>query len=116
MALTAYKNHECKKTILAVHDAMDVLNGKWTISIIAALCFNPKRYSGILKDVNGISGKMLSRELKEMEMHKLVKRTVLDTQPITVQYELTQYGQKLKTVIDSLAVWGLEHRKKIIGK
>jgi len=111
-----YENYECKKTIMAVHDAMDVLSGKWKIYIVAALCYNPKRYSDILRDVKGISGKMLSRELKEMEINQLVKRTVLDTQPVTVQYALTEYGQKLKTVIENLAVWGLEHRKKIIGK
>lgn len=109
-------SHECKKTIMAVHDAMDVLSGKWKISIIAALCYNPKRYSDILRDVKGISGKMLSRELKEMEMNQLVSRTVLDTQPVTVQYELTAYGQKLKSVIESLGAWGAEHRKTIIGK
>ena len=108
--------HTCKRTIMAVHDAMDVLNGKWKISIIAVLCFNKRRYSDILRDVKGISGKMLSRELKEMEVNQLVKRTVLDTQPITVMYELTEYGHKLKGVIDHLATWGLEHRKKITGK
>lgn len=111
-----YENHDCKKTIMAVHDAMDVLSGKWKISIIAALCFNKKRYSDLLRDVSGISGKMLSRELKEMETHQLVKRTVLDIQPITVIYELTPYGGKLKAVINDLADWGLAHRKKIIGK
>jgi DNA-binding HxlR family transcriptional regulator len=116
MAETQHDNHECKKTIMAVHDAMDVLSGKWKISIIAALSFNKKRYSDILKDVNGISGKMLSRELKEMEINKLVKRTVLDTQPIAVQYELTAYGKSLRPVIDTLATWGIEHRRKIIGK
>lgn len=110
------ESHECKKTIMAVHDAMDVLNGKWTISIVAALCFNKKRYSDLLKDVKGISGKMLSRELKDMEANKLVKRTVLDTQPVVVMYELTEYGGKLKQVIGNLADWGSEHRKEIIGK
>jgi len=116
MASTNVESYECKKTIMAVHDAMDILSGKWKISIVAALCFNPKRYSDILRDISGLSGKMLSRELKEMEVNKLVKRTVLDTQPVTVQYELTEYGQKLKSMIENLAVWGLEHRKKIIGK
>lgn len=115
MADTAYKTHNCKNILMAVHDTMDVLNGKWKISIVAALCFNPKRYSDILRDVSGISGKMLSRELKEMEVNKLVKRTILDTQPITVQYELTEYGQTLKPVINILADWGQEHRKKIMG-
>jgi DNA-binding HxlR family transcriptional regulator len=108
-------NYECKKTIMAVHDAMDVLNGKWTISIVAALCFNKKRYSDLLKDVKGISGKMLSRELKDMELNKLVKRTVLGTQPVTVTYELTEYGLKLREVINDLATWGLEHRKEVMG-
>lgn len=107
---------DCKKHILAVHDAMDVLNGKWKISIIAVLCYHNKRkFSEILRDISGISNKMLSKELKEMEMDTLVKRTVLETQPITVEYELTEYGQKLQSVIKSLSEWGKEHRKKIMG-
>jgi DNA-binding HxlR family transcriptional regulator len=114
MAVTPEKSYECKKTIMAVHDAMYMLGGKWKISIVTALCFHPKRYSDVLKDVEGISGKMLSRELKELETNKLVKRTVLDTQPVTVQYELTPYGHKLKPMIDQLALWGSEHRKMII--
>ena len=105
--------NECKKTIRAVHDAMEVLGGKWKISIVASLSFNTKRYSDILRDIGGISGKMLSRELKEMEINKLIKRTVLGTQPVTVQYELTEYGETLHSVIDNLAAWGYEHRKKI---
>jgi DNA-binding HxlR family transcriptional regulator len=108
---------ECKQHIMAVHDAMDVLNGKWKISIIAVLCYhNSRRFSDILADVSGISNKMLSKELKELEMNQLVKRTVLDTQPISVQYELTEYGQQLQTVIKNLSQWGTEHRKKILGK
>lgn len=111
-----YPNYECKKTIMAVQDAMDVLNGKWKISIVAALCFNKKRYSDLLRDVNGISGKMLSRELKDMELNQLVKRTVAVDQPVMVQYELTPFGKSLKTLIEDLALWGIEHRKQITGK
>lgn len=108
---------DCKKDIMAVHDAMDVLGGKWKISIIAVLCYYQKRrFSEILGEVKGISNKMLSKELKDMEMNDLVKRTVMDTQPVTVQYELTEYGKKLKAVIDNLSDWGTEHRKKIIEK
>ena len=62
----------CSKKLLAVHDTMDVLGGKWKISIISSLGFGKKRYSELLKDVPGISGKMLSRELKDMEMNMLV--------------------------------------------
>ncbi|WDF76503.1 helix-turn-helix domain-containing protein [Mucilaginibacter sp. KACC 22773] len=104
-----------KKEIMAVHDAMDVLNGKWKISIISSICYyNKRRFSDILNDVNGISNKMLSKELKELEVNKLIKRTVLDTQPVTVQYNLTEYGQTLQTIINNLADWGMKHRQVII--
>lgn len=108
---------ECKKHIMAVHDAMDVLSGKWKISIVAVLCYHHKRrFSEILNDVQGISNKMLSKELKELEMNKLITRTVLNTQPITVEYSLTEYGQELKTMIDQLSEWGKKHREKIISE
>jgi DNA-binding HxlR family transcriptional regulator len=111
-----YENYECKKVLQAVHDAMDALNGKWKIAIIACLCYNKKRYSDILRDVNGISGKMLSRELKEMETNLLLTRRVIISQPVTVEYELTEYGKNLKSVIENLAEWGMEHRKCIMGR
>jgi len=106
-----------KKEIMAVHDAMDVLSGKWKISIISSICYyNKRRFSDILNDVPGISNKMLSKELKELEINKLVNRTVLDTQPISVQYQLSEYGMSLKTIINNLTEWGLAHRKVISGK
>jgi DNA-binding HxlR family transcriptional regulator len=109
-----YENYECRKTFAAVRDAMYMIEGKWKIPIISVLCFNKKRYSDILRDVEGISGKMLSRELKEMEINKLVIRTVVESQPITVEYELTEYGRNFRAVIDQLALWGIAHRDKII--
>jgi DNA-binding HxlR family transcriptional regulator len=105
-----------KKEMMAVHDAMDVLNGKWKIYIISSIChYNQRRFTDILNDVVGISNKMLSKELKELEINKLVERTVLDTHPVTVQYELTKHGKTLKTIIENLTDWGIQHRKEIIG-
>ncbi|MCY1455589.1 putative HTH-type transcriptional regulator YtcD [compost metagenome] len=101
---------------MSVHDAMYILNGRWKISIIASLCFKTLRFTDLLREVEGISGKMLSRELKNLEENQLVNRTVLKTQPITVEYELTEYGHTLKEVIESLAKWGYNHRKRITGK
>jgi len=106
-----------KKEIMAVHDAMDVLSGKWKISIISSICYyNERRFSDILSDVSGISNKMLSKELKELEVNKLIKRSVIDTQPVTVKYNLTEYGRTLQTIINNLADWGMEHRKVITGR
>lgn len=116
MADEILSHKECKKNILAVNDAMDLLNGKWKISIIAVLhYYGKRRFSDILNDVCGISNKMLSKELKELEMNKLVTRTVLATHPVTVEYSLTEYGKELQTMIKDLSEWGIKHRKKIIG-
>ena len=85
-------------------------------SIIASLCFNTLRFTDLLREVEGISGKMLSRELKNLEENQLVTRTVLNTQPITVEYQLTEYGHTLKEVIDSLAKWGANHHPVRSGR
>lgn len=77
--------------------------------------FWKKRFSDLLREVNGISGKVLSRELKDMEMNLLIKRTVLETQPVTVQYELTKYCDELIPIIHNLSDWGIKHRKEIVG-
>ena len=74
------------------------------------------RFSDLQKEIVGVSAKMLSSELKDLEINQLVTRTVLSTQPISVEYELTEYGRTLKKIIENLAEWGIEHRKKIIGK
>ncbi|MDN3596870.1 winged helix-turn-helix transcriptional regulator [Zunongwangia endophytica] len=106
---------QCRQKIRAIHDTLDVLNGKWKISIISCLCYAPMRYSELLKEVHGISGKMLSRELKDLEMNNLIKRNVLDTQPVVVKYEITEYGSSLKELTNVIADWGIKHREKIIN-
>jgi len=108
---------EQKKRMRAVQDSMDVLNGKWKIAIISSICcYGKRRFSDILNDVEGLSNRMLSKELKELEINQLVKRTVLDTQPISVQYELTEHGNTLQAIINNLSDWGIVHRNKITGK
>ncbi|GGN07367.1 transcriptional regulator [Dyadobacter beijingensis] len=105
-----------KADIMAIHDAMDVLSGKWKISILSSMCYyNQRRFSDIVNDLDGISNKQLSKELKELEMNKLIKRTVLDTQPVTVKYNLTEYGWSLQDLIHGLAAWGTKHRQVVMG-
>ena len=106
---------ECSQAILAIHDVMDLLNGKWKVSIISCLCCKKMRYSELLRKVNGISGRMLSRDLKELEMNQLITRTVLNTQPIAIEYEITEYGSTLKNLTATIAAWGLTHRNRIIN-
>ncbi|SDJ91834.1 DNA-binding transcriptional regulator, HxlR family [Catalinimonas alkaloidigena] len=105
----------CAQRMLAVRDALDILSGKWKISIISSLTFGKKRFKELQRDVEGITGKMLSKELKELEVNELVVRRVLPTQPVSVEYELTDYGFSLEKVIQELATWGHQHRQRIMG-
>jgi DNA-binding HxlR family transcriptional regulator len=102
--------------MLALLDAVDIFNGKWKIAIMCSLNEREKRFKDLQRDVGKITGKMLSKELKELEINELVKRTVLDTKPVTVEYELTAYGGSLEKVIIALVSWGLKHRQRILKK
>ena len=107
---------ECSLMLIPVKDALEVLAGKWKLQIIIALTFGKKRFKEIAREIGGISDKMLSKELKEMERHQLIVRTVYDAFPPVVEYELTHHGKTLHKLIDSLRDWGNIHRKKIFGK
>ncbi len=106
----------CSKSLLPVQDALYVLNGKWKLPIIIALKYGNKRFKELNREIEGITARMLSKELKELEMNDLVKRTVYDTIPVSVEYELTSYGETLNTVIYALRDWGVKHRKRITSK
>jgi len=85
--------------------------------IIACLAsFGKKRYMELQRLLAGIGTKMLSKELQELEINGLITRTVMNTKPITVEYELTSYGRTLKPIIDEMALWGVQHRGKIINE
>ena len=109
---------ECSKELMAVKDAMDVLSGKWKIKIIGTLMNNGRalRFMDLLRLVDGIAAKMLSKELHDLEINLLIKRTVLNTKPVTVEYELTPHGKTLERTINEIHLWGKLHRKKIVGK
>jgi DNA-binding HxlR family transcriptional regulator len=107
---------ECSGNILAISDTMEILSGRWKMSIIACLCHQPMRYSELLKEVKDISGKMLSRELKDLEVNELIERNVLSTAPIAVVYSITEYGKTLKDLTGIIADWGHIHRKRIIAR
>jgi DNA-binding HxlR family transcriptional regulator len=110
-------NHaECSQYILPVRDTLDILSGKWKLPIIGALMNGKKRFKEMERQIPKITARMLSKELKELEMNQLVKRTVYDTIPVTVEYELTPYGASLKEVLIVLGNWGTKHRSRIIGK
>lgn len=114
--MEAHAKSECLSMILPVRDALEILSGKWKLPIIISLSFGNKRFSEIAKEIPKITDKMLSKELRDLEANQLVKRTVYDSIPVVVEYSMTEYGKSLEKVIEELRSWGIQHRKRIIGK
>ncbi len=104
----------CNAGVAAVKDALYVLNGKWKLPLIVALSNGPKRFNEIQRSLDGITPKILSKELREMEMNEFVVRKVLPTIPVSVMYELTPYSKSLDNVVNELRNWGIQHRERIV--
>ena len=102
--------------ILAINDTMNVLNGKWKLPILGSLLKGHKRFTEMQRHIPGITPRMLSKELKDLEMNGMVKRIVYSTLPVSVEYMLTPSGDSLAEVLDKMIEWGLKHRKEMIGE
>ncbi len=109
------KVKKCSSTfVLAVNDTLNVVSGKWKLPIMGSLLFGKKRFRDLERDIPAITPKMLSKELKDLEVNGIVKRTVHSTTPVVVEYELTKAGYSFSQVLDVMVSWGLEHRKQMI--
>ena len=112
-----YSEPECLKRLLAVEDALYVIGGKWKLKIIIAIVSGHTRFNELQRTIHGISARVLSNELKELELNGLIKRVVhSDKTPVVVEYVRTEYTKTLKNVLDTLGDWGMSHKKKITGK
>jgi DNA-binding HxlR family transcriptional regulator len=107
----------CKESRMAMRDAIELLSGKWKFSILMELATtSPMRFKDLQEAVTGISPKVLSNELYELEQNLLVARAVNNTRPVTVSYALTKYAYEVQPVLLSLIEFGRKHGKKIRGK
>ena len=104
---------DCSARLMAVGDAMYAIGGKWKLRIILALSERNMRFNELQRMVTGISAKVLSAELKDMEMNGFIKRNVDTGTPVVVEYELTEYSDTLQDVLIALGEWGAKHREHI---
>ena len=102
--------------VRALQDTIYVVGGKWRLPIINSLCNGNKRFRDIERSIPGLSTRMLSRELKDMEANGLIKRTVYDEIPVLVEYTVTDYCRSFGDIILEMIKWGKAHRKKIRQK
>ena len=104
-----------KEEVQALQDTIYVIGGKWKLPIINSLCNGNRRFRDIERSIPGITTRMLSRELKEMEANKLVKRTVTPNTPVMVEYTVTSYCRSFGDIILEMIKWGKQHRKKVMS-
>lgn len=106
---------ECLGKLMPVRDALDVFQGKWKVQIVSVLIYYQECSFKTLKEsVKGITPKMLSKELKDLEVNQLITREVLDTRPVTIRYKITPYGASSRDIIFALYQWGKKHRERIM--
>ena len=105
----------CENVHSAIQDTLYVVNGKWKLLILSILVNDGTKRFGELARASGISPRILSKELHELEINQLVSRQVCNTKPVTVEYSPTPYSETLKEVIDAMIRWGQNHKKKIVS-
>ncbi len=114
------KNHQpelCHKYVQGIKDAQDLMGGKWRMIIVAALYYNGSmRFMDLQRHIGTIAPKVLSGELKDLELNHILKRTVYDTKPVTVEYELLPLGKSLSQVIGAFGKWGMTYREALLQK
>jgi len=103
----------CKARLSAVADALYAIGGKWKLRIIVALMESNRRFNELQRLIEGISAKVLSAELKELELNGFVTRKVFTGTPVVVEYELSTYSETLYEVLDALNKWGVMHRENV---
>lgn len=102
--------------MLPIRDSLEIFSGKWKIPIITALNFyNTCGFKELENIVEGITPKMLSKELKFLEENLLITREVENTRPVTVKYSITEYGRTCESVMTVLYEWGKEHRRNFFN-
>ncbi|MCF6404575.1 helix-turn-helix transcriptional regulator [Chitinophaga filiformis] len=104
---------ECSAALTAVGDALYVIGGKWKLRIIIALSEGFTRFNELQRRVEGISARVLSNELKDLELNGFLVRTVQAGSPVVVEYKLTDYSDTLADVLNALRAWGTMHRANI---
>ncbi|HEX9880825.1 MAG TPA: helix-turn-helix domain-containing protein [Candidatus Binatia bacterium] len=89
-----------------------VIGGRWKLIILWHLFQGVKRFSELQRGINGVTQKMLTQQLREMERDGVIERKVYPQVPPKVEYSLTTLGKSLEPVLDAMCDWGIKHRNR----
>ena len=96
-----------------VATTVSLIGSKWKLLIIRNLLARPWRFNELKKDLDGISQKVLTESLRSMEADGIITRTVYPEVPPRVEYALSELGESMRPIIQSMEAWGTEYKKKI---
>ena len=96
---------DCREPCPRFDRAIDILSKKWNCLIVRCMLSEPRRFSDISNFVDGLSDRLLSQRLQELEESGIVERRVYDTKPVMVEYELTKKGAALRQVVEAIQMW-----------
>ncbi|GKX67596.1 winged helix-turn-helix transcriptional regulator [Inconstantimicrobium mannanitabidum] len=103
-----------KKYVCLLDLAMDSIRGKWKAVILCHLYDGPKRFLELQRITNGVSHKVLTEKLKELEEDNLLQKIAYDENPPKVEYKLTAMGRELATAIKEIEKWSLKYYSDIV--
>ncbi|GGH10218.1 winged helix-turn-helix transcriptional regulator [Pedobacter zeae] len=102
-----------QQKIKYLQDTLYVISGKWKLLILMSMYGGTCRFRELQRSVEGITTRVLSKELKELEVNKLIERKIDNTYPVLITYQLTPYSFSLKPMVDEMITWGAQHRKEL---
>ena len=103
------------ETLEALQAAVGVLAAKWSVVVLTRLATGSRRFNELLRQIDGVSRRMLSATLRQLERDGLVERRVYARVPARVGYELSPAGEQLLAALAPLAGWGVQHRAEVFA-
>ncbi|MCK1981609.1 MULTISPECIES: winged helix-turn-helix transcriptional regulator [Peribacillus] len=104
-----------RKYNISVEATLEVMGGKWKCVILCHLTHGKKRTSELKRLMPNITQKMLTQQLRELEKDEVINRIVYNQVPPKVEYELSEYGQSLESILSALCTWGENHITRVYG-
>ena len=98
--------------VCPVETTLTLISDKWKVLILRDLLSGTKRFGELKKSIGGVSQKVLTTQLRQMEDSGLLNRTVYPEVPLRVEYTLTELGYSLKPVLDAMGSWGEAYQRK----
>jgi DNA-binding HxlR family transcriptional regulator len=112
---TFMEHRQCEGDIRCpVEACLEIIGGKWKGVILFHLLGGTKRFNELRRLIPGVTQRMLTRQLRELEADQIIVRTVYQEVPPKVEYSLSEFGGTLEPIIKMLKKWGMENFEKII--